>query len=143
MSYYDNYPPGVTWIPGDFDKDASFTAYVTIYGTFESNGNPITPENLTFQFLTNHTIKSVKQNYLGVTPEIDSLIIDEIIPNEYVNYHFNATIEGDTSIDTQFTDPESWDIEQSIRDYIISELKSYNIYSDQIEIDLSNIDYEL
>lgn len=137
-----NLPPGVRDcdLPGSFDKDVSFTIEVIIYGTCDLNEDDPTP-NVEDQI--NNRLEFVKQNYFGVTPNYASYTIIDKEP-DYINFSFEATIEGDCSIDMQYVDPEDdTDLIATIRDHIYEELSNYNIFDDEIDVDMDYLEYEV
>ena len=130
-----NLPPGITTLPGDHDRDVSYTATITIYHTINGNITNNTE-------MINDAIKKVNQRYIGVTPDYSTIIIDEIEPNEYINFHFNAYVEGDTCIDMSYVGPEDdADVYEGIIEDIIDKLNNYGI--SEVEIDNADIEYEV
>jgi len=138
-----NLAPGVTesMLPGAHDRDVSFTIEVIIYGTCDLNDNDPTP---TPTDQINERLEFVKQNYFGVTPNYASYTIIDHEPNEYINFSFEATIEGDCCIDMQYVDPEDdSDLIDTIRDHIYEELSNYNIFDDEVDMDMDQLEYEV
>ena len=129
-----NLPPGVSTLPGDHDKTVSFTAYITIHSVYDLvNEHPPTVAQL-----IDYAIRHVKQNYLKVEGDPNSLVVIAIDDDTYT-FYFNAEIEGDVDVDMQYADHEY--IQEQVIEYIISELSSYHIYDDEIDLNVEDIDY--
>ena len=121
---------------GTYDRDVSFTIDSTITITLDNDGSCVSSEDIIAQAL-----KQVKQNYLGVTPQVDTLkIIDH--EDEYTTYEFNATIEGDTCVDMSYvSEDDDSVVYDDIRAYVEHELHLYGI--DDVEFDNNDISYEV
>lgn len=134
-----NYPPGVTGnesIFGTHDRDVSFTIDCTITTTIDNDGSCVSSEDIIAQAL-----KQVKQNYIGVTPDIESLTLIRL-EDEYTTYQFNAIIEGDTCVDMSYvSEDDDGVVYDDIREYVENELHLYNV--DDVEFDNNDISYEV
>ncbi len=134
-----NYPPNVSGnepIFGTHDHNILYTAYITIYGSKSITHNTIPPHDQ----LINHTITTVNQRYISVTPDLNTFTEDHIELDEYINYHFEATIISDITYDCSYLDPEDdTDLIDDIKDDIKTKLSSYGIN----DIKINEVEYEV
>ena len=133
-----DYPPGVTSVPGDFDEDASYTAYITLTYTHYFDKNL----DLNCKELVDIAIKQINQNYIGVVPNYNTVRIIDFSVHEYITFSFEADIEGDTTIDCQYIDYEDdTELINYIVDDINEKLDDYDF--DIIEVHKNEITYEI
>ncbi|MFA5760518.1 MAG: hypothetical protein WC877_01995 [Dehalococcoidales bacterium] len=130
------YPPGVTSVPGDFDKDASYNAYITLTYTHYFDKNL----DLNCKELVDIAIKQVNQNHIGIIPNYNTVKIIDFSVHEYITFSFEADIEGDTTIDCQYFDYEDdTELINDIVDDINEKLDGYDF--DIIEVHKNEISY--
>lgn len=135
-----NLPPGCNSLPGDNDHDVSYSATITIHSSIDCD----VAKGMTTHDLIDHSIRHVNQRYLGVIPNYSTFYIDEIIPHEYINFHFIATIEGDLCMDMSYVyEDDDDEVYSEIVEDIIDKLYNYKIYEDEIELNRNDIEYEV
>ena len=140
-----NMPPGVTWIPGDWDKDISYTAGVIIRDVVYLDQS----SNLTIDELQTLCIKNTIDkinNYYLVKFNSDFKILDQTIVASKdlsvdeleISYEFLAEVEGDTTVDLQYGDDQ---VERDIIMDITTTLSDYGLDDITIIDHDINIDY--
>lgn len=134
-----NMPPGCpSMLPGDWDKDISYTAGVIIHDTFYTTKQFDRIDDCKNACIKN-TLNKIESKYCSVKFNSEFKVIEtKIIGDELqISYEFLAEVEGDTTVDLQYGDDQ---VERDIIMDIVATLSEYGL--DDITIIDNDIDID-